>query len=134
MLDGVVHNTCIYILQSIHRNFFNSSVVGLNFDFVVLNIVGFTLYSTFNLGLYFIPEIEVSNFAKIVANIQNMHNTSIDTKTQLQNINVLCSRQWRSNTRTGRSGPRRAATLQGRAGRQKNATRRTYNIVRSTFP
>lgn len=37
------------------------SVVGLNFDFLALNIVGFSLYSIFNLGLYFIPEIEVRN-------------------------------------------------------------------------
>lgn len=35
------------------------SVVGLNFDFLYLNIVGFALYGLFNLGLYFIPEIKV---------------------------------------------------------------------------
>jgi len=28
-------------------------VEGLNFDFLALNIVGFTLYSMFNCGLYF---------------------------------------------------------------------------------
>ena len=32
--------------------------MGLNFDFIILNIVGFTLYSVFNCGLYWIPEIQ----------------------------------------------------------------------------
>lgn len=34
-------------------NFRRKSVEGLNFDFLTLNIVGFTLYSVFNCGLYF---------------------------------------------------------------------------------
>lgn len=34
------------------------SVVGLNFDFIALNLVGFILYSMFNIGLW-LPEIEV---------------------------------------------------------------------------
>lgn len=34
-------------------------MVGLNFDFISLNIVGFLLYSVFNCGLYFIPTIKV---------------------------------------------------------------------------
>ncbi|XP_060528001.1 cystinosin homolog isoform X2 [Cylas formicarius] len=42
----------------IYINWSRKSVVGLNFDFLVLNIVGFTLYSIFNLGLYYIPEIK----------------------------------------------------------------------------
>lgn len=33
--------------------------MGLNSDFLALNIVGFTLYSLFNIGLYFIPAVEV---------------------------------------------------------------------------
>lgn len=36
------------------------SVVGLNFDFLSLNIVGFVLYSLFNCGLFWITEVEVS--------------------------------------------------------------------------
>lgn len=38
------------------------SVVGLNFDFVALNIVGFTLYSLFNVGLYWNSYIEQEYF------------------------------------------------------------------------
>lgn len=34
------------------------SVVGLNFDFIALNLLGFILYSMFNVGLW-IPDIEV---------------------------------------------------------------------------
>lgn len=35
------------------------SVIGLNFDFLSLNIVGFLLYSIFNIGLYAVPGIQV---------------------------------------------------------------------------
>lgn len=34
------------------------SVVGLNFDYLALNLLGFILYSSFNIGLW-LPEIEV---------------------------------------------------------------------------
>uniref|UniRef100_A0A1A9X197 Cystinosin n=1 Tax=Glossina brevipalpis TaxID=37001 RepID=A0A1A9X197_9MUSC len=43
----------------IYTNFRRNSVIGLNFDFVYLNIVGFALYSVFNCGLYWIPAIQV---------------------------------------------------------------------------
>ncbi|SPP83033.1 cystinosin homolog [Drosophila guanche] len=39
-------------------NFRRKSVEGLNFDFVILNIVGFTLYSMFNCGLYFFDSMQ----------------------------------------------------------------------------
>ncbi|XP_046389354.1 cystinosin homolog isoform X2 [Ischnura elegans] len=39
-------------------NWKRKSVVGLNFDFLSFNILGFVLYSVFNCGLYFIPYIE----------------------------------------------------------------------------
>ncbi|KAM7363537.1 lysosomal cystine transporter cystinosin isoform 3-T3 [Cochliomyia hominivorax] len=39
-------------------NYRRKSVIGLNFDFVFLNLLGFTLYSIFNCGLYWIPEIQ----------------------------------------------------------------------------
>ncbi|XP_033232426.1 cystinosin homolog isoform X1 [Drosophila pseudoobscura] len=39
-------------------NFRRKSVEGLNFDFVILNIVGFTLYSMFNCGLYFFDTMQ----------------------------------------------------------------------------
>lgn len=43
-------------------NFKRKSVVGLNFDFLALNIMGFTLYSLFNCGLYFSKDIQVNIF------------------------------------------------------------------------
>ncbi|KAJ8967531.1 hypothetical protein NQ314_002846 [Rhamnusium bicolor] len=48
----------ISFYPQIYINWKRRSVVGLNFDFIVLNIIGFTLYAVFNLGLYFIPEIK----------------------------------------------------------------------------
>lgn len=43
----------------IYINYVRKSVVGLNFDFLSLNIVGFVLYGLFNIGMYSIPEIQV---------------------------------------------------------------------------
>lgn len=43
----------------IYINFRRKSVIGLNFDFLSLNIVGFILYGVFNIGLYSIPQIQV---------------------------------------------------------------------------
>ncbi|GAB6031655.1 hypothetical protein CHUAL_009413 [Chamberlinius hualienensis] len=40
-------------------NFRRKSVVGLNLDFVSLNILGFSCYSIYNLGLYYIKEIQI---------------------------------------------------------------------------
>ncbi|KAJ3643343.1 hypothetical protein Zmor_026061 [Zophobas morio] len=54
----------ISFYPQIYINFRRKSVVGLNFDFLALNIVGFVLYSVFNLGLYFIPEIEDEYFIR----------------------------------------------------------------------
>lgn len=42
----------------VNDNYIFYSVVGLNFDFIALNLLGFILYSMFNIGLW-IPEIEV---------------------------------------------------------------------------
>lgn len=36
------------------------SVVGLNFDFLALNLTGFIAYSVFNIGLFWIPSIKVT--------------------------------------------------------------------------
>ncbi|XP_011307814.1 cystinosin homolog isoform X3 [Fopius arisanus] len=41
----------------IYSNYKRKSVVGLNFDFLSLNLVGFVMYSLFNCGLYWIPVI-----------------------------------------------------------------------------
>ena len=38
------------------------SVIGLNFDFLSLNIVGFVLYSVFNCALYWIDGIQADYF------------------------------------------------------------------------
>ncbi|XP_026471945.1 cystinosin homolog [Ctenocephalides felis] len=46
----------------IYSNFRRKSVVGLNFDFVGLNLIGFCLYTVFNIGLYFVPTIEQEYF------------------------------------------------------------------------
>lgn len=41
-----------------YSNWKRKSVVGLNFDFLAFNITGYLAYSIFNIGLYFIPEIQ----------------------------------------------------------------------------
>jgi len=46
----------------VYENWKRKSVVGLNFDFLMLNLIGFVLYSIFNCGLYWIPEIEAEYF------------------------------------------------------------------------
>ncbi len=56
----------------IYENWKRKSVIGLNFDFVGLNIVGFALYGLFNAGLFWIKPIQV----KIVQTISKCkHNT-----------------------------------------------------------
>ncbi|XP_072940290.1 cystinosin isoform X2 [Epargyreus clarus] len=48
----------------IYINFKRKSVVGLNFDFLALNIMGFTMYSLFNCGLYFSHVIQSQYFSR----------------------------------------------------------------------
>ncbi|XP_032511091.2 cystinosin homolog isoform X1 [Danaus plexippus] len=48
----------------IYINFKRKSVVGLNFDFLALNIMGFTMYSLFNCGLYFSKDIQSEYFSR----------------------------------------------------------------------
>ena len=43
----------------IYWNYRRKSVVGLSFDFLSLNLLGFLMYSLFNCGLYWIPQVEV---------------------------------------------------------------------------
>ncbi|XP_026201707.1 cystinosin isoform X2 [Anabas testudineus] len=40
------------------ENWRRKSVVGLNFDFLALNLTGFTAYSVFNIGLFWVPYIK----------------------------------------------------------------------------
>ncbi|KAK9720581.1 PQ loop repeat [Popillia japonica] len=54
----------ISFYPQIYINYRRKSVIGLNFDFLYLNIVGFALYGLFNLGLYFIPEIQDEYFTR----------------------------------------------------------------------
>ncbi|XP_067617373.1 cystinosin homolog isoform X2 [Eurosta solidaginis] len=48
----------------IHRNIKKRSVVGLNFDFLALNLLGFLMYGIFNCGLYWIPGIQSEYFSR----------------------------------------------------------------------
>ncbi|CAO1433342.1 unnamed protein product [Diamesa serratosioi] len=45
-------------------NFKRKSVVGLNFDFMALNLIGHTLYAIFNVSLYWVPYIENEYFRR----------------------------------------------------------------------
>ncbi|XP_050546959.1 cystinosin homolog isoform X2 [Daktulosphaira vitifoliae] len=47
----------ISFYPQIYENWTRKSVVGLNFDFISLNLIGFILYSMFNIGLW-IPEVD----------------------------------------------------------------------------
>ncbi|XP_069575810.1 cystinosin [Brachyistius frenatus] len=46
------------------ENWRRKSVVGLNFDFLALNLTGFIAYSVFNIGLFWVPYIEVEFLKK----------------------------------------------------------------------
>lgn len=46
----------------IYENFKRKSVIGLNFDFLSLNVIGFTVYGFFNVGLFWIPSIQDEYF------------------------------------------------------------------------
>lgn len=37
----------------------NYSVVGLNFDFLTYNLLGFVAYGVFNVGMFWIPKVKV---------------------------------------------------------------------------
>ncbi|XP_032672904.1 cystinosin homolog isoform X2 [Odontomachus brunneus] len=52
----------ISFYPQIYSNYKRKSVVGLNFDYLSLNFVGFLMYGLFNCGLYWIPEIELEYF------------------------------------------------------------------------
>jgi len=54
----------ISFYPQIYENWKRKSVVGLSFDFLSLNVVGFTLYSLFNVGLYWIPQIQAEYFSR----------------------------------------------------------------------
>ena len=47
-----------------YLNWKRKSVIGLHFDFLALNVIGFFVYSIFNIGLYWIPVIEAQYLSK----------------------------------------------------------------------
>lgn len=62
MRNPIEKNSFICICSKMYC-LFNYSVVGLNFDYLGLNLTGFISYSVFNVGLYWFPEIQVSEWA-----------------------------------------------------------------------
>uniref|UniRef100_A0A1B0D924 Cystinosin homolog n=1 Tax=Phlebotomus papatasi TaxID=29031 RepID=A0A1B0D924_PHLPP len=54
----------ISFYPQIYYNFQRKSVVGLNPDFLALNIVGFVMYSVFNMGLFWNPGIQAEYFER----------------------------------------------------------------------
>jgi len=54
----------ISFYPQIYENWKRKSVIGLSFDFLGLNVVGFTLYSLFNVGLYWITPIQNEYFSR----------------------------------------------------------------------
>ncbi|XP_031776514.1 cystinosin homolog isoform X1 [Apis florea] len=48
----------------IYSNYKRKSVVGLNFDYLSLNLVGFIMYALFNCGLFWIPIVELEYFKR----------------------------------------------------------------------
>ena len=54
----------ISFYPQIYENWKRKSVLGLSFDFLGLNVIGFVLYSVFNVGLYWVGPIQEQYFAK----------------------------------------------------------------------
>ncbi|XP_076238330.1 lysosomal cystine transporter cystinosin isoform X2 [Calliopsis andreniformis] len=48
----------------IYSNYRRKSVIGLNFDYLSLNLVGFIMYALFNCGLYWISDVELEYFRR----------------------------------------------------------------------
>ena len=55
---GCTYTVYTYVLQVI-LNFRRRSVVGLSFDFLAYNFLGFFAYSVYNIALFWIPGIQV---------------------------------------------------------------------------
>lgn len=61
--DATTHRaTRCQLLKRCH-----SSVVGLHFDFLALNLTGFFAYSVFNIGLFWVTPIKVTPFARLIS-------------------------------------------------------------------
>ncbi|XP_057374096.1 cystinosin-like [Daphnia carinata] len=46
----------------VYENFKRKCVVGLNLDYVVLNVLGHSVYGLFNMGLYWIPSVQLQYY------------------------------------------------------------------------
>ncbi|CDQ65108.1 unnamed protein product [Oncorhynchus mykiss] len=57
----------ISFYPQVYENWRRKSVVGLNFDFLALNLTGFIAYSVFNVGLFWVPYMK-EEFLKINPN------------------------------------------------------------------
>ena len=74
-------------------------MIGLSFDFLLYNILGFLCYSAFNVGLYWIPEIQVRGGHNVCLmlfalqdDITNVTNSGThDEKVLLKNTTDLAS-------------------------------------------
>ncbi|GJQ70982.1 putative cystinosin, lysosomal cystine transporter [Trypoxylus dichotomus] len=77
MIIGWSYFLCwtISMYPQVYENYKRKSVVGFNFDSVVINITGYALYSTFSIGLYYIPairdEYQTRNPFSIIAVLPN---------------------------------------------------------------
>jgi len=52
----------ISFYPQVHENFVRKCVVGLNLDFVVLNVLGNIVYGLFNFGLLWIPSVQLQYY------------------------------------------------------------------------
>ncbi|KAM9597533.1 cystinosin isoform 1-T2 [Trichechus inunguis] len=54
----------ISFYPQVYENWRRKSVIGLSFDFVAMNLMGFAAYSVFNIGLLWVPSIKEQFFHK----------------------------------------------------------------------
>ena len=64
------------------------SVIGLNFDFLSLNLIGFTLYGCFNVALFWVDSIQARS---CLGNDDISFKSNVTTKTQNSNWVLFCS-------------------------------------------
>ncbi|KAL3269897.1 hypothetical protein HHI36_008954 [Cryptolaemus montrouzieri] len=63
----------ISFYPQIYINYKTKSVVGLNFDSLAFNLIGFTLYTIFNIGLYFINSVKEEYFDRYPRGLNPVH-------------------------------------------------------------
>ena len=50
-IQNVINDYVVYL---------NFSVIGLNFDFLAYNLTGFVAYGVFNVGLFWVKDVQVN--------------------------------------------------------------------------